>query len=154
MRKWGNVPDRLAGALMYGQCTTNTHGRYIGGWITKTPDGFAVTLTNGQRTTNTHGRYTGTLSRIVPLGHVFGPLLSSFTASSHDNSSHSARKPQKTSYTRWPLGTNILQGEGTIYSIVANLWICPVLGDSPLNRSSSNTWTYSGDRVDRTDEDD
>jgi hypothetical protein len=39
--------------------------------------------------------YPSFVSRIVPFGHVFGPLLSSFAASSHDTQSHSARKQQK-----------------------------------------------------------
>jgi hypothetical protein len=41
------------------------------------------------------GRIIPEVSRIVPLGHVFGTLLFSSTASSHDTQSHTARKPQK-----------------------------------------------------------
>jgi hypothetical protein len=40
------------------------------------------------------------LSRLVPFGHVFGPLLSSFRTKFTRYSSHSARKQQKTSNNR------------------------------------------------------
>jgi hypothetical protein len=40
------------------------------------------------------------VSRIVPFGHVFGPLLSSFRTKFTRYSSHSARKQQKQCITR------------------------------------------------------
>jgi hypothetical protein len=40
------------------------------------------------------------LSRLVPFGHVFGPLLSSFRTKFTRYSSHPARKPTKTSHNK------------------------------------------------------
>jgi hypothetical protein len=66
-RMWiTKTPGGLAGTLMYGQCTTTSHGSYAGIWITKTPDGLTVTLMYGQHTTNTHGSYAGTWITKIP----------------------------------------------------------------------------------------
>jgi hypothetical protein len=68
------------------------------------------------------------VSQIVPSGHVFGPLLSSFAASSRNTQGHNARKATKTSYKE------IVLQQGTIYSMVdAGLRIHPVL-QSPIVR--------------------
>jgi hypothetical protein len=54
-----------------------------------------------------------TVSRLVPFGHVFGPLLSSFRTKFTCHSSHSARKTTKTfDNTRYPLGTKYNKERG------------------------------------------